>query len=141
MSPTPGNPLGSDEERVWLDARKRVLLVEDEPMLREATTSALEFLGYAVLGAGDGREGVEVFQAHHTSLVAVLLDLKMPILGGQEAFLQMRRIDPGVPVLVCTGLGENEEVQALRSLGAAGMLSKPYRIADLAHALRGLAGE
>jgi nitrogen-specific signal transduction histidine kinase len=116
-----------------------VLLVEDELLLREAATSALESLGYVVHGAGDGAAGLEAFRAHHSTLHAVLLDLKMPVMGGREAFLEMHRIDPDVPVLVCTGFGENEEVQALRSLGAVGMLAKPYRIADLSEALGRLA--
>ena len=117
----------------------KVLVVEDEPILREAAAAVLESLGYSVLEAGDGQAGVSGFQAHHHDLYAVLLDLKMPVMGGREAFGEMHRIDPEVPVLVCTGFGENEEVQELRSLGAGGMLSKPYRIADLAEALGRLA--
>ncbi len=118
----------------------QVLLVEDEDLLREAATSALQSLGYSVLAARNGAEGVECFREHHTTLFAVLLDLKMPIMGGRASFQQMQQIDPEVPVLVCTGFGENEEVQELRSLGAIGMLSKPYRIAELASALGKLAG-
>ena len=112
-----------------------VLLVEDEQLLREAATSALESLGYVVHGAADGAAGVALFRRQHSTLLAVLLDLKMPVMGGREAFEAMHGFDPEVPVLVCTGYGENEEVQALRTLGAVGMLSKPYRMADLAEAL------
>jgi PAS domain S-box-containing protein len=131
-------PAGASSRPSSRKGHGEVLLVEDEQLLREAATSALESLGYAVHGAGDGAAGVAAFRLHHASLLGVLLDLKMPVMGGREAFLEMRRIDPDVPVLVCTGFGENEEVQALRSLGAVGMLSKPYRIADLAEALGGL---
>ena len=115
-----------------------ILLVEDEALLREAAASALESLGYTVQSAENGVAGVEAFRFHHKHLFAVLLDLKMPLMGGREAFEAMRRLDPEVPVLVCTGFGENEEVQALRSAGAVGMLSKPYRIRDLEEALRRL---
>ena len=112
--------------------RGTVLLVEDEPLLRELGASILESLGYQVVAAEDGEQGVAAFGEHHGSLSAVLLDLKMPRKGGQEAYLDMRRIDPDVPVIVCTGYGDNEEVQQLLSEGAAGMLAKPYRIAELA---------
>jgi len=115
-----------------------VLLVEDEPLLREAAASALRSLGYTVHEAADGAAGVAAFAAHHAGLHAVLLDLKMPVMGGREAFHEMHRIDPAVPVVVCTGFGENEEVQALRTAGAVGMLAKPYRIKDLQAALRRL---
>lgn len=108
-----------------------VLLVEDEPLLRELGATVLESLGYQTVTAEDGIEGVEAFRANRGRLCAVLLDLKMPRMAGREALIEMRRIDPDVPVIVCTGFGENEEVQELLSLGAAGMLPKPYRIADL----------
>ena len=117
-----------------------VLVVEDEPIVREVTRSALERLGYTVETAQDGQEGVAAYRARHHTLMAVLLDLKMPVLDGREAFEQMQRIDAEVPIIICTGYGENEEVQAILSQGGAGMLNKPYRIADLSEVLRRLGG-
>ena len=113
-----------------------ILLVEDEQLLREMGTAALESLGYEVATAGDGREAVEIYGRIHDRLGAVLLDLKMPRMGGREAFLELRRIDPEVPVIICTGYGENEEVQELLTWGARGMLAKPYPISALAAKLR-----
>jgi CheY-like chemotaxis protein len=89
-------------------------------------------LGYRTLVAGDGAEGVRLFRQHHGELSGVLLDLKMPKMGGPAAFEEMRAIAADVPVLLCSGYGENEEAQRLISRGAAGLLSKPYRIGDLA---------
>jgi PAS domain S-box-containing protein len=113
-----------------------VLLVEDETILREMGTTILESLGYEVVSAADGIEAVEAFKQDHPRLCAILLDLKMPRMAGREAFLAIREIDPTVPVIVCTGYGENEEVQELLTLGAAGMLAKPYHISALAAKLR-----
>ncbi|MFN7958970.1 MAG: PAS domain S-box protein [Holophagaceae bacterium] len=113
-----------------------VLLVEDEQMLRELGAAALETLGYEAVTAADGREAVEAYGRLHGRLGAVLLDLKMPRMGGREAFIEIRRIDPTVPVIICTGYGENEEVQELLTLGARGMLAKPYQISSLAAKLR-----
>ncbi|MCX6548791.1 MAG: response regulator, partial [Acidobacteria bacterium] len=59
----------------------------------------------------------------------------LPNMGGLEAFGQMQQIDPTVPVIICTGYGENEEVQQILSGGGAGLLPKPYRVAQLADAL------
>jgi CheY-like chemotaxis protein len=113
-----------------------VLLVEDEPMLRNLGTSILETLGYLVLPVADGLEAVEAFRENHQYLFAVLLDLKMPRMGGREAFPVFQSIDPSVPVIVCTGYGDNEEVQELLTMGAVGLLTKPFRIADLAAKLQ-----
>ncbi|HJW71647.1 MAG TPA: PAS domain S-box protein [Geothrix sp.] len=113
-----------------------VLLVEDEPLLREMGKSILESLGYEVISAADGVEAVEAYRLDHHRFCAVLLDLKMPRMAGREAFRELQKINLGVPVLVCTGYGENEEVQELLTLGAAGMLAKPYQISTLAAKLR-----
>jgi len=118
-----------------------VLLVEDEQLLRELGALALESLGYEVATAMDGREAVATFDRIHDRLCAVLLDLKMPRMGGREAFIELRRIDPTVPVIICTGYGENEEVQELLTLGARGMLAKPYQISALAAKLRRVLAE
>ena len=115
-----------------------VLVVEDEPILREVAQSALESLGYAVETAEHGKAGVAIYRERHGELLAVLLDLKMPVMSGQEAFAQMRSINGSVPVIICTGYGENEEVQELLSHGAAGLLPKPYRIVELSEALQRL---
>ena len=112
-----------------------VLLVEDEPLLRDLGASVLESLGYEVVLAADGVEAVAAYGRLHPRLRAVLLDLKMPRMGGREAFLAMRGLDTQVPVIVCTGYGDNEEVQELLSQGAFGMLAKPYQISALAEKL------
>ncbi len=122
-------------ERRTNGGRGVVLVVEDEPSLRDLARSALESLGYGVETAEDGLAGVALFRAWHPRLRAVLLDMKMPNMGGLEAFGQMQQIDPTVPVIICTGYGENEEVQQILSGGGAGLLPKPYRVAQLADAL------
>jgi CheY-like chemotaxis protein len=116
-------------------ATGKILMVEDESILLELGERALETLGYTPLTARNGLEGVETFRQHHADLRMVLLDLKMPDMGGHEAFINMHLIDPAVPVIICTGYGDNEEVHHLIGLGAKNMLSKPYTIAGLADAL------
>jgi PAS domain S-box-containing protein len=117
-----------------------LLVVEDEEMLRSLATTVLGRLGYETLTAADGACGVDLFRERHRELSGVILDLKMPRMGGRDAFLAMRGIDPSVPVLICSGYGDNEEAQGLISLGAKGLLSKPYRMADMAERLAQLRG-
>jgi two-component system cell cycle sensor histidine kinase/response regulator CckA len=112
-----------------------ILVVEDEPLLRSFTTAALARLGYRTLTADDGEDGVGMFRTHHRDLTGVILDLKMPKKDGREAFYDMRSIDPSVPVLICSGYGDNEEAQGLITLGAKGLLPKPFRLADLSKQL------
>jgi len=112
-----------------------ILVVEDEELLRDFTRAALKRLGYRTLAAADGVDGVRVFLEHHGELAAVILDLKMPRKGGRETFLEIREIDPGVPVLICSGFGDNEEAQGLITLGAKGLLPKPFRLSELSDRL------
>jgi CheY-like chemotaxis protein len=60
----------------------------------------------------------------------------MPRMAGRETFQELRRINPAVPVIVCTGYGENEEVQELLTQGAKTMLTKPYQLSALSEKLR-----
>ena len=108
--------------------------------MRTLATTALARLGYRSVTAVDGVHGVEIFRQRHRELIGVVLDLKMPRKGGRDTFLEMRAIDPTVPVLLCSGYGENEEAQGLISLGARGLLSKPYRIGELSEHLARFGG-
>ena len=128
-------PEGPRPEHTPGNGKGTVLVVEDEPALRELAQAILESLGYGVETAEDGRAGVAAYRTSHRHLHAVLLDLKMPNLGGRDAFHQMRLIDASIPVIICTGFGENEEVQDILSHGGAGLLHKPYRVIQLSEAL------
>ncbi|MGE0041851.1 MAG: ATP-binding protein [Vicinamibacterales bacterium] len=112
-----------------------ILVVEDEELLRSFVVEALTTLGYRSITAADGVEGVEIFREKHATLAGVLLDLKMPRMGGRDAFVEFHAIDAAVPVLVCSGFGDNAEAQGLISLGARGLLPKPYTLSELASAL------
>ncbi|HEY6000342.1 MAG TPA: response regulator [bacterium] len=112
-------------------ARGTVLVVDDEPMVRETTRSMLEEAGYSVLTACDGAEGVEVFRANAGRLAAVILDMTMPRMGGEEAFREMRRIDETVPVILSSGFNEQDAVNRFIGKGLAGFIQKPYRLQAL----------
>jgi two-component system cell cycle sensor histidine kinase/response regulator CckA len=119
----------------------RILLVDDEDIVRRTGTLLLESLGYEVVTARNGREGVERFATEHEALALVLLDMIMPEMNGHDAFRAMQQIDAEVPVVVCSGYAADEIVRSLRDQGLAGFLPKPYRRAALAevigHARRG----
>ena len=116
-----------------------ILLVEDEALVRDATAAVLRRVGYEILTAVDGVEALELYRVHHARLVAVVLDLVMPRMGGKEAYVGMRAIDPDVPVLLVTGHALNEEVQEIVDLGAKAFLPKPYGIETLSSTLATIA--
>ncbi|HZU98759.1 MAG TPA: ATP-binding protein [Planctomycetota bacterium] len=113
----------------------KVLLVEDEPLVRAACGRALQEMGYEVLSVADGVEAVEAYRARSAEVRAVILDMVMPRMGGRETYLALREIQPAVPVLLTTGFALNEEAQAILDLGVRGFLAKPYDVDALAGAL------
>ncbi len=110
-----------------------VLLVDDEEMILESTGMALESLGFTVLTARDGVEGVERFLEHGPGLSLVLMDLSMPRMDGVTAFLAMHQAHPDIPVLLSSGYDPQEPGEDLLAKGLAGFIQKPYRLKDLAN--------
>ncbi len=108
-----------------------ILIVDDEETVRVVTQQVLEQAGFSVLKAADGREGVEVFRENNNDIVLVLLDLTMPGMNGREAFHEMQKINPEIPVLLSSGYDEEDATHQFAGEGLAGFLQKPYRAQDL----------
>jgi CheY-like chemotaxis protein len=115
-----------------------VLLAEDEEVVREMGTLFLNRLGFSVLAAADGRQAVELFKAHRQEIVCAMLDLIMPLMDGEEALRQLRRLQPDLRVIICTGYDEQRVSSQLKGLGAVTVLQKPYQMSDLSDKLQAL---
>src|SRR5437870_3562772 len=112
--------------------RPVVLVVDDDPGIRDALSMVLES-DYAVVTAADGRTALEVFRQR--SVDAVLLDLRLPDIGGLDVLRQMRAIDPRVDVILVTAVHEIPiTVQGIRS-GAVDYITKPFETEGLLAAL------
>ncbi len=91
----------------------------------------LEACGYEVFCAQDGETGVEIYRREHDRIQGVLLDLSMPRMSGLEVFERIRKIDPGVKVLLSSGFMADHDRQKAAALGLKRFIQKPYRIAEL----------
>jgi PAS domain S-box-containing protein len=129
---------GADSDRA---GGGRVLVVDDEPIVRKIATTSLEKYGYTVVTAENGREGVERFRDLHSQLKVVILDMTMPVMSGEEALQQMRAINPDVPVILSSGHNEAEAIRRFSGKGLAGFLQKPYTAAALAEKVSGITRE
>jgi len=113
-----------------------VLVVDDEELIRQTAKAALERYGYAVLAAEDGQRGVDLFRKHMNEVKAVLLDMTMPVMGGEEAFRLIRLLCPTARVIVSSGYNEIEAIRRFTSKGIAAFIQKPYTAASLARILK-----
>ncbi|MFN8618984.1 MAG: PAS domain S-box protein [Dehalococcoidia bacterium] len=109
---------------------RKVLVVDDDPAVREVTQRILEHAGFVALPAEDGPEGLRQY-ASNPGIAVVLLDMTMPHMDGAEAFRELRRMDPGVQVILTSGYSEQEATGSFDGKGLAGFLQKPFRPQDL----------
>lgn len=117
-----------------------VLIVDDEETICAVGRQMVERMGFSALTAADGREAVEVFREHSKEIVCVLLDLTMPHMGGEEAFGELRHIQPDVSVILCSGYSMQDARRRFTGQGLAGFLQKPYEMGELRDKLAQLLG-
>jgi two-component system cell cycle sensor histidine kinase/response regulator CckA len=106
--------------------RGTVLIVDDEPSVREATARMLTRLGLKVIAAAGGEEGLRLFQTHSNEICLVLLDMAMPGMSGADVFAALRAHSK-VRVIIVTGYALEDQVQDLAERGAR-VLEKPFRL-------------
>ena len=87
----------------------RIVVVEDEPVIRQAVVQVLELAGFEVLAAADGEAGLLVAQGPGVDLV--LLDLMLPRRDGLSVLEELRRLRPGLPVIILTATGGEEDAE------------------------------
>jgi CheY-like chemotaxis protein len=116
-------------------AVNRILVIDDDSDIREVVGEALQFAGYEVSTARDGRDGL--VRARTFRPAVILLDLMMPGMSGWE-FRAAQLREPalaGIPVVVVTALGHDPDIQV------SAILAKPFRLEDLLAHIRRFAGE
>jgi two-component system cell cycle sensor histidine kinase/response regulator CckA len=117
-----------------------VLVVDDEPMIRDVAQAILQRLGLDSVLATDGDEAVRLFAAEPDRFAVILLDLTMPRLSGAETFLQIREIRPDAPVILMSGYKEEEASGRFAGKGLAGFLEKPFSTEGLGNAIERVLG-
>ena len=113
-----------------------VLVVDDDELVRSMAEDVLLAVGYSVLTAANGQEGVDLYRQHQARIKAVLLDMAMPVMSGREAFIEMQKINPEVKVLLASGFRKDNRVDEIIRLGVKDFLQKPYTITSLASAIK-----
>jgi len=105
-----------------------VLVIDDEPVLRELARSMLGQAGYNVLTASDGNEGIKVYEQNRDKIGLILLDMIMPVMDGRETFRQLIKIDPGIKVMMTSGFAKDKRVEDVLAEGVMDFIQKPYTI-------------
>lgn len=118
-----------------------ILIIDDEEAIRDLLRDTLTGLGYRVIEASNGKEGVEVFNSKKNEIDLVILDLIMPVMGGEETLLKLREISPQVKILIATGYGVDESLQSiLKEKGISGFINKPFNITEISETIKNVMG-
>ncbi len=130
---TSGRPLAGRERA---PAKTRcILVIDDEPMALVLSKHVLTQAGFAVVTAQSGFEALDTFSKIPGRFSAVLLDLTMPLMDGEETFNRLRAMDPKVTVLLNTGFIEKHQLDRMMAAGLAGFLRRPYRPTEVVEQL------
>jgi PAS domain S-box-containing protein len=113
-----------------------ILVVDDEPHVREMVRHTLEKHGYQVIAAGEGTEALALFDQHRAKLRAVVTDLMMPGMDGPKLIKALRQLDARLPILGMTGLDDRAGVKGLADLHLPELLIKPFAGVKLLTTLR-----
>jgi two-component system cell cycle sensor histidine kinase/response regulator CckA len=116
-------------------AASRILLVDDEEVVRRVTATALRRFGYAVVDAATGAEGAMLAEEHAGRLELLLTDMLLSDLSGFDVAAAFRAHNPGRPVIFTSGYGDVETQRRIDREGAR-FLIKPYDVGALAEAVR-----
>ncbi|HXH73297.1 MAG TPA: PAS domain S-box protein [Mariprofundaceae bacterium] len=113
-----------------------VLVVDDEFQLRCMACKMLTHMGFNTLTAENGEQCLDIAGDQRQRLAAVLLDLTMPVMGGEQAYLELRRRYPELPVLIASGFGESTLEEVFGDRAPDAFVSKPFHYTDLQRAMK-----
>lgn len=109
----------------------KILLIDDDEMLRRVLSKALGHAGHTIIQAADGQQGLEL--ARVTGVDLVITDLVMPVREGVETILHLRREKPTLPIIAISGDGSNSKLylEIAAKIGAKRILPKPFTPPEL----------
>ncbi len=113
-----------------------ILVIDDEEIIRLVAKSLLENMGYTVLLASDGQEGIEIFELNQDIISAVILDVIMPRMDGRETLAELQKINPEIKIIMASGFSQADKIDDFILSGAKEFIHKPYRQKELYLALR-----
>ncbi|MBF0381967.1 MAG: PAS domain S-box protein [Magnetococcales bacterium] len=131
-----------DEEKVEIIANSpkkgkgRVLFVDDEAGLVDVCVKMLEALGYVAVGFTDPKEALIKFKKTPTFFDVVITDQVMPGIGGNELAAEIKKLQPDIPIFLCTGYSEQVTEESAAEAGFKGFFLKPVSMADLSKAVK-----
>ncbi|MCF6245850.1 MAG: response regulator [Desulfobacula sp.] len=124
------------EDEKLIMGNESVLLVDDEERILTVGREICKALGYSVVTADSGKEALKIYKNKTKKINLVILDMIMPEMNGLETFMELKKLNPDIKVLLSTGYSIDEKAQEMLRQGCKGYILKPYSVIDFSHKLR-----
>jgi CheY-like chemotaxis protein len=135
-------PVPSDKEIRPAPGKGKVLIMDDEEVIRQVAGEMLQYIGYKVESAKDGSEAIEIYMKALLAgnpFDAVIMDLTIPGgMGGKETIKKLLEIAPNVRAIVSSGYSNDPVLSNFKDYGFVGVIKKPYRFDELIEQLDGI---
>jgi PAS domain S-box-containing protein len=116
----------SAPEEAMVGGRERILFVDDESSIQFLGKQMLGSLGYEVTTCGTAIAALELFRSNPSTFDLVITDMTMPLMTGDRMAIEMMRLRPDLPVIICTGFNELLSKESVRQIGIRALLMKPF---------------
>ncbi len=116
--------------------KERILFVDDEEAVVQIGRKMLERLGYEVITSTDGSEALEIFRSQPEQFDLVITDQTMPNITGAELAQELMRIQPDIPVILCSGFSELIDQEKAKAIGIREFVMKPIITRDIGETIR-----
>lgn len=124
-----------------MENQTRVLVIDDEEIIRDLLNDILTMLGYDAIITGSPQEALKIFKEQHKNIHLVILDMIMPEMNGRQLFSQLKAIEPDVKGILLSGYSLEGEVEKSLSEGIIDFLQKPVSIKELSEVLERVTAE
>jgi PAS domain S-box-containing protein len=123
-------------EEAVVGGRERILFVDDEPSIEFLGKQLLGSLGYEVTTCGTAIAALELFRSDPSMFDLVITDMTMPLMTGDRMAIEMMRLRPDLPVIICTGFNELLSKESVQEIGIRALLMKPFLKREAAMVIR-----
>jgi PAS domain S-box-containing protein len=114
----------------------RILIIDDEELIRDLSKEMLAEMGYTVTTCNDGEEAVEYYKKYYNKIDLLIIDLIMPKRNGYECFMEIKKINPKVKAIVSSGFSIDSEARKVINEGALGFIQKPFGMNELSQVVK-----
>jgi signal transduction histidine kinase len=127
-----------EDDSMVMDAKETILIIDDEEMVLDVGAAMLNKMGFMVLSAENGGEGIKIYQENLKDIDLVILDMVMPSSGGKETYDKLKQINPNVKVILSSGYSLNDQAAEILDSGCNDFIQKPFNMTLLSQKVRNI---